>query len=83
MARILERINMKKKEKKKIIAETISNKIVKDALNSEQYFQLRCNGDSKSKALKEVIKEMKQNGVFYQYMKNALGIVNKVLKEGI
>ena len=74
---------MKKKEKKKIIAETISNKIVKDALNSEQYFQLRCNGDSKSKALKEVIKEMKQNGVFYQYMKNALGIVNKVLKEGI
>ena len=74
---------MKKKEKKKIIAETISNEIVKDALNSEQYFQLRCNGDSKSKALKEVIKEMKQNGVFYQYMKNALGIVNKVLKEGI
>ena len=73
---------MKKKEKKKIIAETISNEIVKDALNSEQYFQLRCNGDSKSKALKEVIKEMKQNGVFYQYMKNALRIVNKVLKEG-
>ena len=73
---------MKIKEKKKIIAETISNEIVKDALNSEQYFQLRCNGDSKSKALKEVIKEMKQNGVFYQYMKNALRIVNKVLKEG-
>ena len=42
---------MKKKEKKKIIAETISNEIIKDALNSEQYFQLRCNGDSKSKAL--------------------------------
>ncbi len=73
---------MKKKEKKKVIAETISNEIIRDALNSEQYFQLRCNGDSKSKALKEVINEMKQNGVFYQYTKNALGIVNKVLKEG-
>ena len=72
---------MKKKEKKKIIAETISNEIIKDALNSKQYFQLRCNGDSKSKALKEVINEMKQNGVFHQYTKNALGIVNKVLKE--
>ena len=68
--------------KKKILADTISRKIINDALNSEQYFQLRCNGDTKLKALKEVIEEMKQNGVFQQYTKNALGIVNKVLKEG-
>ena len=45
----------------------IADKIINDALNSEQYFQYLINGSSKSQALKLVIDEMKQNGVFKKY----------------
>ncbi|OUW06518.1 MAG: hypothetical protein CBD16_00060 [Betaproteobacteria bacterium TMED156] len=46
----------------------IADKIINDALNSEQYFQCLINGSSKSQALKLVIDEMKQNGVFEKYV---------------
>ena len=46
----------------------IADKIINDALNSEQYFQYLINGSSKSQALKLVIDEMKQNGVFEKYV---------------
>jgi hypothetical protein len=42
------------------------NKIINNALNSEQYFQLRCNGYTKSQAVKLVIDEIKQNGILKQ-----------------
>ena len=45
----------------------IVDKIINDALNSEQYFQYLINGSSKSEALKLVVDEMKQNGVFEKY----------------
>ena len=45
----------------------IVDKIINDALNSEQYFQYIINGSSKSEALKLVVDEMKQNGVFEKY----------------
>ena len=46
----------------------IADKIINDAMNSERYFQLLTNGNSKSQALKLVINEMKQNGVLRKYM---------------
>jgi len=46
----------------------IADKIINDAINSEQYFQLLTNGSSKSQALKLVIDEMKQNGVLRKYI---------------
>ena len=46
----------------------IADKIINDALNSEQYFQYLINGSSKSQALKLVVDEMKQNGVFEKYV---------------
>jgi len=42
------------------------NKIINNALNSEQYFQLRSNGYTKSQAVKLVIDEIKQNGILKQ-----------------
>ena len=46
----------------------IADKIINDALNSEQYFQYLINGSSKSQALKLVINEMKQSGVLRKYI---------------
>tara|TARA_Y100000592_G_C5353346_1_gene259927 strand:- start:36 stop:212 length:177 start_codon:yes stop_codon:yes gene_type:complete len=46
----------------------ITDKIINDAMNSEQYFQLLINGSSKSQALKLVINEMKQSGVLRKYI---------------
>ena len=46
----------------------IADKIINDAMNSEQYFQLLTNGNSKSQALKLIINEMKQNGVLRKYI---------------
>ena len=42
------------------------NKIINNVLNSEQYFQLRSNGYTKSQAVKLVIDEIKQNGILKQ-----------------
>ena len=51
----------------------IADKIINDALSSEQYFQYLINGSSKSEALKLVIEEMKQNGVFKKYANQQRG----------
>tara|TARA_R100000426_G_C4764560_1_gene88506 strand:+ start:117 stop:287 length:171 start_codon:yes stop_codon:yes gene_type:complete len=51
----------------------IADKIINDALSSEQYFQYLINGSSKSEALKLVIEEMKQNGVFKKYANQQKG----------
>ena len=46
----------------------IADKVINDAMNSEQYFQLLTNGNNKSQALKLVINEMKQNGILRKYI---------------
>jgi len=46
----------------------IADKIINDAMNSEDYFQLLANGSNKSQALKLVIDEMKQNGALRKYI---------------
>ena len=56
-----ERIQMKRKIDKET-ATAMVKKIFKFVEESEQYFQLRCNGHTGVQALKLVIDEARQNG---------------------
>ena len=58
--------NKRASRKDNMTIKNMVNKIINNALNSEQYFQLRSNGYTKSQAVKLVIDEIKQNGILKQ-----------------
>ena len=59
-------MNKRASRKDNMTIKNMVNKIINNALNSEQYFQLRSNGYTKSQAVKLVIDEIKQNGILKQ-----------------